>query len=226
MSLILSLETSTSVCSAALHERGKLLASYEIHIEQTQASKLAVLVSDLIRNSGFQMQALKAIAVTSGPGSYTGLRIGTSTAKGLCFALNIPLITIDTLTLLASQLTTVNIHEALLCPMIDARRMEVYCLLCDNQVNTIAPIEAKVIDENSFSEYLRNYQILFFGSGAEKCKNVIQHINAYFIPNIFPAASELGKLAYENFEKNDFVDLVSYEPFYLKEFQVKKSGQN
>src|SRR6478609_5772251 len=144
MSLILSLETSTTVCSVAIHRGQNLLASAEVHIEQSHASKLAVLIDDVRKLSGIELKELSAIAISSGPGSYTGLRIGTSTAKGLCYALGIPLISINTLEVLAHQMSEVNVGKAFLCPMIDARRMEVYCLLMDNALNLIQATEAKI----------------------------------------------------------------------------------
>src|ERR1043165_1652616 len=169
MSLILSLETSTSVCSVALHHEGRIVAASEIHIEQSHASKLAVLIDEVVKLSGHSMSALKAITISSGPGSYTGLRIGTSTAKGLCYALNIPLIAVDTLYLMAAQINGYNIANAMLCPMIDARRMEVYCFVTDAELQTLQPVEAKVIDESSFQNFLEQGQVIFFGNGAAKC---------------------------------------------------------
>lgn len=224
MSLILSLETSTSVCSVALHHEGKIVATSEIHKEQSHASKLAVLIEEVMELSGHSMAELTAIAISSGPGSYTGLRIGTSTAKGLCYALNIPLISVDTLFLMAAQINGYNVANAMLCPMIDARRMEVYCLVTDAELQTLQPVEAKVIDENSFLDFLEQGQVIFFGNGAAKCRPVIQHKHALFLNDEFPSAAMLGSLAFEKFRQGAFEDLVSFEPFYLKEFLVKKAG--
>src|SRR6188508_2360835 len=139
MPLILSLETSTTVCSVAIHRGQNLLASAEVHIEQSHASKLAILIEEVRKLAGIELKELSAIAISSGPGSYTGLRIGTSTAKGLCYALNIPLISINTLEVLAHLMSSLNFNNSLLCPMIDARRMEVYCLLTDDKLNVIHP---------------------------------------------------------------------------------------
>jgi tRNA threonylcarbamoyladenosine biosynthesis protein TsaB len=224
MALILSLETSTTVCSVALHDTGKLIASAEMHKEQSHASKLAVLIDQLVKLADISISAIQAIAVSEGPGSYTGLRIGVSTAKGLCFALGIPLISVGTLSLLAKQMQLKSIldNNTWLCPMIDARRMEVYCQLFDREMDTMQTIEAKVIDEESFKESLTNHRIIFFGDGAAKCKSAIKHPNAFFVDAIVPSAKELGILASEKFLKNELENLVSFEPFYLKEFLIKK----
>ena len=168
------------------------------------------------------MGDVNAVAVSSGPGSYTGLRIGTSTAKGLCFALNVPLIAIDTLSILSAQVNSTNFERSLLCPMIDARRMEVYCSVSDANGSVIQSIEAKVIDEKSFEELLNERRVIFFGNGAEKCRSVITHNNAFFLTGITPSAIQLGSMAFGKFEKGEFEDLFLFEPFYLKEFKAKK----
>jgi tRNA threonylcarbamoyladenosine biosynthesis protein TsaB len=224
MNLILSLETSGKVCSVAIHDDAKLLATSELHIEQSHASKLAVLIDEVRKLSGIEFSQLKAVAISSGPGSYTGLRIGTSTAKGLCFSLAIPLIAVGSLDLLSFQMKDINYQEALLCPMIDARRMEVYCMVTDASLNPLQPVEAKIVDELSFSNYLDKSTILFFGDGSEKCKNVIRHPNAFFIDGVYPRALHLGLLAFEKFKKNEIEDLVNVEPHYLKEFMIKVSA--
>jgi tRNA threonylcarbamoyladenosine biosynthesis protein TsaB len=226
MSLILSLETSTSVCSVALHQEGRILATSEIHKEQSHASKLAVLIDEVLKLADCTASQLSAVAISSGPGSYTGLRIGASTAKGLCFALNIPLISVDTLYLMAVQVNTMNLSNAMLCPMIDARRMEVYCLITDAELQVLQPVEAKVIDESSFGDFLQQGRMIFFGNGAMKCEHLLQHAHALFLDKVFPSASMLGILAYEKFQREEFENLVSFEPFYLKEFLVKKPGGN
>lgn len=222
MSLILSLETSAKVCSVAVHDQGKLVATKEIHIEQSHASKLAVLIDEVLKEANINANQLNAVAVSSGPGSYTGLRIGTSTAKGLCFALDIPLLAVESLALLAYQLSKNNPTKAYLCPMIDARRMEVYCEVFDALLKTIQPIEAKVIDETSFTDLLNNHEIIFFGDGSDKCKEQITHSNAKFVSGIYPAASSMGELVYPKFQAGVFEDVVNFEPHYLKEFMIKK----
>ena len=223
MALILSLETSTDVCSVAVHDSARLLASAEIHIPQSHASQLAVLTDQALNAAAVKPGQLKAVAVASGPGSYTGLRIGTSVAKGLCYGLNIPLITISPLDVMARKVHEFNFQKYHLCPMIDAMRMEVYCKLLDPDLNVIYPVQAKVIDQQSFSEVLDNKQVLFFGNGAQKCKSVISHANAVFLDGIYPDASQLGVMAYEHLKENKFSDLMAYEPVYLKEFIIKKS---
>lgn len=222
MSLILSIETSVKVCSAAIHHQGELLSSVEVHIEQAHASKLAVIIDEVIRTSKVTPGNLNAIAVTSGPGSYTGLRIGTSTAKGLCVALNIPLISVGSLELMAHQMKERNKEGGYMCPMIDARRMEVYCELYNAALDVIQPVEAKVIDEFSFSEYLDKTPIVFFGDGSAKCAQVIQNPKARFVSGVYPSAVGMGVLVYEKFKNKQFEDVQNFEPHYLKEFVVKK----
>jgi tRNA threonylcarbamoyladenosine biosynthesis protein TsaB len=222
MSLILSLETSAKVCSVALHDQGQLLVAKEIHIEQSHASKLAVLMDEVIKESAVEVSQLGAVAVSSGPGSYTGLRIGTSTAKGLCFALDIPLLSIGSLELMAIQMGKQNEAKAYLCPMIDARRMEVYCEVFDSSLNVVQAIEAKIIEPLSFGDLLAEHEIIFFGDGSDKCKDQITHPNAKFVPGIYAAASEMGQPVYRKFQKQQLEDLTSFEPHYLKEFMLKK----
>ncbi|RAV99734.1 tRNA (adenosine(37)-N6)-threonylcarbamoyltransferase complex dimerization subunit type 1 TsaB [Pseudochryseolinea flava] len=221
MPFILSIETSTTVCSVALHNGVELLVSEEIRIPQTQATQLALMIDSVLKRANVDRTALNAVAVTAGPGSYTGLRIGTSTAKGLCFALGIPLIAIDTLTVMARQINKYNPRKALLCPMIDARRMEVYCLVVGSDGKIVAPVEAKIIDAYSFLEFT-NQPIIFFGSGAMKCANTIKHADAVFLSDVHPSAVTLGEMAAEKFRINEFEDLALFEPFYLKEFMIKK----
>jgi tRNA threonylcarbamoyladenosine biosynthesis protein TsaB len=224
MPVILSLETSTGVCSVALHDGEKLLAQAEVHEPQSHASMLAPLIDSVSRDTGIPLKEINAVAVTRGPGSYTGLRIGTSTAKGLCYALGIPLISVGTLQLLAFQGNRENASHALLCPMIDARRMEVYCLVADHHLQVVRPISAEVIHEKSFTELLEGGSVLFFGNGSEKCRSVIRHPNAVFLDGIFPQAAILGLMAEEKFHAGEFEDLVQFKPFYLKEFLVGKTG--
>jgi tRNA threonylcarbamoyladenosine biosynthesis protein TsaB len=226
MSLILSLETSAKVCSAAIHDGGKLVATSEVHIGQSHASKLATLIDELKNLAGITLNQLAAVSISSGPGSYTGLRIGTSTAKGLCFSLRIPLISVGSLELLAFQMKEYNLQESFLCPMIDARRMEVYCLVADSSLKVIHAIEAKVIEETSFKEYLDKNTVIFFGDGSAKCSNVIRHENARFVDDVYPRASYLGLLASQKLGKNEVENVVSFEPHYLKEFMVKTKSSN
>lgn len=224
MSVILSLETSTDVCSVALHDNTALLSQAEIHQPQSHASRLAPLIEQVIRAAGIDFKDIKAVAITQGPGSYTGLRIGTSTAKGLCYALDVPLLSVGTLELLAFQANVYNASKALLCPMIDARRMEVYSLVADAELNILETVSARILDQNSFRELLESNQMLFCGNGSTKCKEIIHHPNASFLDNIYPLASALGLMAEKKFQAQQFEDLVNFKPFYLKEFVAKKAG--
>jgi tRNA threonylcarbamoyladenosine biosynthesis protein TsaB len=221
MALLLSLETSTSVCSAAVHDGDRLLAVAELHREQSHAAKLAVLVENVLKLADTNDADLKAIAVSSGPGSYTGLRIGVSTAKGLAYALSIPLISVETLELMAHQIQSF-VHEAsVMCPMIDARRMEVYCLLW-SQGAVVEPVSAKIIEAGSFAAALDKGPIVFFGNGSDKCRALINHPNATFLPGIVPSASGMGTMAWRKFQANEVEDVALFEPHYLKEFRILK----
>ncbi len=226
MSLILSIDTSTKVCSVALHQDGKLLAISELYTEKSHSGMLTTLCESVVKNAGFSLHDLDVFAVAKGPGSYTGLRIGVSTAKGFCFALDKPLLAVNTLEAMAFQVKGFYDETYLFCPMIDARRMEVYCQVLDNQMNVIAETEAKIIDKLSFSELLSEKKIVFFGDGAAKCQAEITHKNAVFLhTEIHPSAKTVGVLATKSFEKSLFENVVTFEPFYLKDFvgtQAKK----
>lgn len=222
MALILSLETSSGICSVALHKDKDLLALAEVHEEYAHASKLGVLIQEVAHQAAVEMREISAVAVSAGPGSYTGLRIGTSTAKGLCYALGVPLLAVGTLEIMASQVTGIDRGGSLLCPMIDARRMEVYCSLFNPERKMIREVEARIIDEKSFEQELSERPIYFFGNGSGKCKNVIAHSNAHFIEGIDPSARQLGINAAIKLDSGDVEDLLKFEPFYLKEFKAKK----
>lgn len=220
MAVILSIETSTSVCSAALHENGELLASKELHTPQSAATQLAVQIQELFIVTQLSKQAVSAVAVSSGPGSYTGLRIGMATAKGICFGLNVPLIAIDSLRVLAAGISNPVSYD-LLCPMFDARRIEVYCCLLDNMLATREETQAKVIDAKSFEDELTQHSILFFGDGAAKCRDYILSPRAVFLENQYPAAQNMGKLAFRKFKLSEFESPALFEPNYLKNFAAK-----
>jgi len=229
MALILHIETATTVCSVALAKDGKLLSLKEENKANTHAEKITLFISEVLKESGKKIQDLDAVAVSSGPGSYTGLRIGISTAKGLCYALDKPLIAVDTLKSLAnsilSPLDRDSILNSLLVPMIDARRMEVYCGVFDRHLNEVEKISTKIIDGNSFSDLLEEKEIYFFGDGAEKCKALLlQKRNAIFIDNIFASAVSLITLANKKFQNKEFEDVALFEPFYLKEFMDQKKS--
>lgn len=220
--MILNIETSTTVCSIALSDKNKIIAHKESFEHNSHSQLLARFIDDIFKENNIKPKDLKAVAVGEGPGSYTGLRIGVSTAKGMAFSLNIPLIAIDTLLIMATDITKnfseLNNQNAILCPMIDARRMEVYTSFYDFESNKLSQTTNLVIDKNSFIEKLEKQKIIFFGDGAEKCKNLITHKNAIFIDNIYPIAQNMIEIAEQKFNNNIFEDLAYFEPFYLKPF--------
>lgn len=222
MSLILSIETATTVCSVALHSNGQLVGTQTLHIEKSHSGLLAPLIESLVRYCGYTLSELTAIAVSEGPGSYTGLRIGVSTAKGLCYALDIPLIAVNTLEAMAFGVNKFNYNGALLCPMLDARRMEVYCLLADSQMNIKEATKPEIIDEGFLDNILLKNEVLLFGNGAVKCRDIVKSKNAVFIDGISPDAVNVGYLANEKFNTQQFEDVAYFEPFYLKEFRMSK----
>lgn len=229
MSLILSIETSTKVCSIALHNKGELLAFKESFVPNSHSELINVFIEEVLEEAKIEMSQLKAVCISEGPGSYTGLRIGTSTAKGLCFALDIPLISIKTLQGLALSIVQNSerkTQDYILCPMLDARRMEVYCATFDEKGNFITETEAKIIDESSFSETLKDKKTLFFGDGAQKFKEVVKSKNAIFLDDVHPTAKSFGSFAHQKFMDKDFEDLAYFEPFYLKEFHTVPSKKN
>jgi len=220
MALILQLETSTTSCSVALSLDGKTLAIKEQEERNIHAGYLTLFIQEVLRACGKQMQDLDAVAVSMGPGSYTGLRIGVSTAKGLCYALDIPLIAISTLEAMTYGFKASFKDESFLyCPMIDARRMEVYAAVYNAQAEQVLPVEARIIDENSFSDLLQNQKIVFFGDGAMKCKETLdKNPNVLFIPDFLNSAKDLSLLAFDKFSIKQFEDVAYFEPFYLKDF--------
>jgi tRNA threonylcarbamoyladenosine biosynthesis protein TsaB len=225
VALILNIETATTVCSVALAQGEKMLALREENKGYTHAEKITVFIEKVFKDAERKISELGAVAVSNGPGSYTGLRIGASTAKGLCYALNKPLISVDTLKALANQFRDSNniAREDLLCPMIDARRMEVYCAVFDSSLNEILPVSAKVIDPDSFADTLGKQKVYFFGDGAAKCKTVLAHqTNAKFIEGIVPSAKSMVTLTAQKFLNKEFEDTSLYEPYYLKEVMAKK----
>lgn len=226
MSLILSLDTSAHGCSVAVHQDGELVAISETFKEYSHGSRLALMMNQVLDNAGVSISSLAAVAVASGPGSYTGLRIGTSTAKGLCYSLDIPLIAVDSLSAMTTQAIRVTEgHSALYCPMLDARRMEVYSAILDAGLNFVQPIQATILDTASFHEVLEGNEVIFFGDGSRKSRQVITHSNARFLEGIFTSAVGVGKLAWLRFQQNKFEDPVHFEPYYLKEFLIKKSAK-
>lgn len=220
MSYILNLETATKNCSVAIAKEGKSILCKEMaEAGYSHAEKLHVFIEECLQELQLSPKDLSAVAVSQGPGSYTGLRIGVSAAKGLCFALDIPLIAIDTLQVLATQLT---ISEGLIVPMIDARRMEVYSAIFNSKLEKIREVQAEIITENSFDE--RNETIHFVGDCSEKAKTVLTKGNFIFHDEIiYPSAKEMCVLSFDKFKNNDFVDVAYFEPYYLKDFMITVS---
>ena len=225
MAVILNIETSTEVCSVSLARNGELLFEKGNNQEMNHSALLTVFVSEIFEKSNFSIKNIDAVAVSKGPGSYTGLRIGVSAAKGLCYALEKPLIAINTLDSMADytaenirNFTNPDTDNILLCPMIDARRMEVYTALYNLNGETVKLVDAVIIDEKSFSEYFENYKILFFGNGAEKCKNHIINPNAIFKGPLKTSARFMQSLSEDKYNKNEFEDVAYFEPFYFKDF--------
>ena len=224
MGLILNLETATKICSVSLAESGKVIAiEEEQHGEYIHAEKLTVFVSSVMKKAKLSLNEVDAIAVSMGPGSYTGLRIGVSAAKGLCYALDIPLIGVSTLKQMAlsaaRDLKNRVPQNTLFCPMIDARRMEVYCAVYNNGNEAVEEVEAKIIDPNSFNEILSAHPVYFFGDGADKCKDTLStHPNAVFVDNYYPSAAGMAPLSEESFGSACFENVAYFEPYYLKDF--------
>lgn len=219
MITILQIETATQVCSAAISQNGKTIALKEEMASNIHAGNLTLFIKSAMDAAGLRYEELDAIAVSKGPGSYTGLRIGVSTAKGLCFALDKPLIAIDTLQMMAEGFATQHPeNKGLICSMIDARRMEVFTAVFDHQLQHISPVEAKIIDEQSFEDLLKDQSIIFIGDGAAKCAEALRHEHARFSELNFNSASNMSRLAMEAFEAAKFEDVAYFEPFYLKDF--------
>lgn len=219
--MILSIETSTEVCSVALHEKSKLLAYYELFTEKSHSSALTLLIKNIIENTQKKLSDLQGIVLSQGPGSYTGLRVGTSVAKGLCYSLDIPLYAVDTLLAMvySAKQMVVSVDEVLFCPMIDARRNEVFTMLADSQFHVLKSTEALILTQDSFAKELAEKTIATFGDGAEKAKKIIEHPNLILLKNIYPSAKAIGDLFF--LQKAQQVDLAYFEPFYLKEVYTK-----
>ena len=221
MGLILNLETSTTNCSVSLAKDGEILTLKELNsANYSHAEKLHVFIDEVMQGSGKRMQDLDAIAVSKGPGSYTGLRIGVSAAKGLCYALDKPLISVSTLQSMASQLMSEDENTTII-PVLDARRMEVYSAVFDGQLHQIRETIAEIIDENSFKDYRDLKSVHFLGSGAEKIKEVLSGEHITYHCDVIPSAKEMATISHQKFTKNDFEDLAYFEPYYLKDFVLQ-----
>lgn len=221
MAMILSIETSTSVCSVALIRGADVLAKEILFTEQSHSTHLTLLITEVLKKGGAEMQDLEAVAVSEGPGSYTGLRIGVSTAKGLCYTLKIPLISVPTLKAMAYEVSLEQ-KDGLLVPMLDARRMEVYTSTFDRDLYVVDELRPLILDESSFGETLAKQKMFFFGNGAGKFMSIIDHPNAEFIENKVPQAWCVGLLAAQKFLRQEFVDTAYFEPNYLKAYQATK----
>ncbi|HEY0899054.1 MAG TPA: tRNA (adenosine(37)-N6)-threonylcarbamoyltransferase complex dimerization subunit type 1 TsaB [Sphingobacteriaceae bacterium] len=222
MALILLIETATSVCSVALSRDGQVVSFRERNEPNIHASQLTLFIEAVMKEARVKFKDLSAVSVSKGPGSYTGLRIGVSTAKGLCYALNIPLIAIDTLKAMASgfRATAEGLTEnTRLCPMIDARRMEVYMSVFTPDLASVEPVQARILDEHSFESYP---EIILFGDGARKCESLYGDRAGIRIAEFDNSARYLASLAFDKFEEKDFEDVAYFEPFYLKDFVAGK----
>ena len=226
MAKILQIETSTEVCSVALSEDGNLLFLKESTEGLNHSELLTVFIEDLFAENKIALNTIDAVAVAKGPGSYTGLRIGVSVAKGMCYALNIPLISMNSLRIMgtftaknaSAYLPESDNEQFLFCPMIDARRLEVYTALYNPIGEEIMPVSAEIIEPGFLVEYLENHRILFFGNGAKKCRNIITHRNALFNGPVSTSAQFMNDIALDKYNKKQFEDVAYFEPFYLKNF--------
>ncbi|MFK5959287.1 MAG: tRNA (adenosine(37)-N6)-threonylcarbamoyltransferase complex dimerization subunit type 1 TsaB [Lutibacter sp.] len=220
MTYILNIETATKNCSVSIANNGKTIVLKELNNgAYSHAEKLHEFINQVVKEAGIQLSELKAVAVSKGPGSYTGLRIGVSAAKGMCFALDIPLISVNTLQALA---LSVSNYEGLVIPLLDARRMEVYSSVFNSNNESLREVKAEIISAASFSDYLEEEKVHFVGDGVEKCKGIITHKNATFVDDKLPSANEMSKLSFEKYQKNNIEDVAYFEPFYLKDFVAIK----
>ncbi|UXP33912.1 tRNA (adenosine(37)-N6)-threonylcarbamoyltransferase complex dimerization subunit type 1 TsaB [Reichenbachiella agarivorans] len=220
MAIILSIDTSTKSGSVALVQNQQVIGSQQYNIDKSHSSLLHVMIDQLMTNTGISLKEVDAIAISEGPGSYTGLRIGTSAAKGLCYSLDIPLVAVNTLEGMAYQVHKYAPQVDMYAPMIDARRMEVYTALFNAKFECVSETEPMIINETSFAKELEGNKILFFGDGAAKCQASIQHPNALFIGDVHPCAVDMGILGERKYDQSLFENVVSFEPFYLKEFRL------
>lgn len=224
--MILAIDTATPVCSVALHQEGALVAYQEVRIEKSHSGLLAVMIKQLLENAEVKPQDIEAVAVSIGPGSYTGLRIGLSTAKGLCYAWEVPLIDVSTLGAMAFGMQRfIPDARALLCPMIDARRMEVYHGLWDKKGAEIQAPKPLIINPEVFETFSEKFHLYLFGDGAAKCREVLPVDYISIIEDVVPNADFVGRFAWAKFQQQQFADLAYVEPFYLKEFQSHKKAK-
>lgn len=221
MPTILNLETATTNCSVSIAKDGKLLGIKEHDTPKySHSEQLHIFIQDVLKEANLALSNLDAVAVSKGPGSYTGLRIGVSAAKGLCFSLDIPLISIATLKNMAHQAKLEGID--FIVPVLDARRMEVYSIVFNTDIEPLRETKAEIIDENSFSEYTAKGKVLLLGNGAEKCKETLHHPNFSFDTAIIASAREMAFLSHQKFKVGEFEDVAYFEPYYLKDFILQK----
>ena len=235
MALILSIETTTHVCSVAFIKDGQLLHLREDHEGRSHASLLSHFIEEILKEEGLTVKDLDAVSISRGPGSYTGLRIGVSTAKGLCYGADKPLIAVSTLQALTQGLldalkATTNPppvdDQTILVPMLDARRMEVYSAFLNRNLEFVRDVKAEVLDETSYQDWLRDHHMVFFGNGAAKCREVISHPHAYFVDGIETSAQHMAALSEKKYQAGAFEDVAYFEPFYLKDFIATKPRKN
>lgn len=230
--MILCLETATSVCSVALCDSTGVLSLRESSENKSHATQLTLFIEEILEGNGISAGDLDAVAVSKGPGSYTGLRIGVSVAKGIAYGASVPLIGIETTRSMFSGLmkeveeNKLQVKGDIFCPMLDARRMEVYYCLFDQNGNIMKEISAEIIDGNSFDEIPSSRKIVFFGDGASKCREIIRHTNASFIDNFNISATFMQRPAWEAFSNKMFEDVAYFEPFYLKDFIATVQKKN
>lgn len=215
MQTILCIETASTNCSVAIGREGMILALKEDYSRNfSHAERLHIFIQKILEENNLSLSDFNAIAISEGPGSYTGLRIGVSAAKGLCYTLGLPLIAVPTLTSLASQVK----DKGIIIPMMDARRMEVYTAVFNENGEQIEPTSAKILDEYSYASYLEKGQVYFIGNGVEKFEKICRHPNARFIREKLPSAAEMVKIATDKYKKNDLEDVAYFVPYYLKDF--------
>ena len=220
----MNIETSTDVCSVAISDSGQVIFNKEDHSDPNHAVKLGVYVDEALSFLDAHGLPLEAVAVSCGPGSYTGLRIGVSMAKGICYGRGVKLIAVPTLELMAVPVLLGEHPEeenALIVPMLDARRMEVYAEVFDRALKVVRPIQADIVDADTYKEYLDKGAVYFFGNGAEKCMETINHPNAHLVKGIEPLAKNMAPLAEKRFAEGKFEDVAYFVPFYLKDFVAK-----
>ena len=224
--MLLCIETSGKNCSVALFEGLQLVSIREVHTEQfSHSENLHVFIEQVLKESNLQPKAIKAIAISAGPGSYTGLRIGVATAKGLCYGWDIPLIALPTLRILAEQVSYEFTDIEYIIPMIDARRMEVFTAVYSRDFSPILKERSEILTESTFDTYLNKGKTIFLGDGITKFQAICKHKNAYFWENKFPSAKQMGRLALEKYQAQAFEDIAYFEPFYLKEVYLVKSNK-